>query len=165
MPVTIARVCASDWRTVRDIRLRALRDAPLAFASSYAHEAEYDGDAWQQRIETATWFVGCEAERVDPVGLVAGITDAETGGPHLVSMWVDPGVRGRGVGLALVDAVKEWAAANAEELILWVADGNDSARRLYQRCGFRDTGRRQPLPSDPSIGESLMSCPLTDRSR
>jgi GNAT superfamily N-acetyltransferase len=92
---------------------------------------------------------------------VAGVPDRETGGPHLVSMWVDPRARGRGVGLALVEAVKDWAVeAAADQLILWVADGNDSARRLYERCGFLDTGRRQPLPSDPSVGESLLACPL-----
>jgi GNAT superfamily N-acetyltransferase len=161
MSVTVARVSASDWCMVRDIRLHALRDAPLAFASSYAREAEYDEETWQQRVETAIWFVARdEPDHADPVGLVAGITDRETGGPHLVSMWVDPRMRGRGIGLALVDAVKAWAAPDAEQLILWVADGNDGARRLYERCGFRDTGRRQPLPSDPSIGESLMTCPL-----
>jgi GNAT superfamily N-acetyltransferase len=166
--VTITRVAASDWRMVRDIRLQALRDAPLAFASSYAREAEYDDATWQQWFETAAWFVAYDVEHhehAEPVGLVAGIADRETGGPHLVSMWVDPRVRGRGVGQALVDAVKDWAAARAEQLILWVADGNDGARRLYERCGFRDTGRRQPLPSDLSIGESMMSCPLTDGSR
>jgi GNAT superfamily N-acetyltransferase len=160
--VTVARVSASDWRIVRDIRLQALRDAPSAFASSFAREAEDDDAAWVQRVETAAWFVAREeTDQWEAVGLVAGIIDRETGGPHLVSMWVDPRVRGRGVGLALVDAVKEWAASGADQLILWVADGNGSARRLYERCGFRDTGRRQPLPSDPSVGESLMSCPLT----
>jgi GNAT superfamily N-acetyltransferase len=161
VPVTAARVAASQWRIVRDLRLRALRDAPLAFASTYAREADVDDAAWRERIDAAAWFIAREAApSTEPVGLVAGIADRETGGPHLVSMWVDPGARGRGVGLALIDAVKEWAAADAEQLILWVADGNDDARRLYERCGFRDTGRRQPLPSDPTIGESLLSCPL-----
>jgi GNAT superfamily N-acetyltransferase len=134
--VTVARVSASNWRTVRDIRLQALRDAPLAFASSYAREAEFDEETWRQRVDTATWFVARdEPDHADPVGLVAGITDRETGGPHLVSMWVDPRVRGRGVGLALVGAVKEWAPPDAEQLILWVADGNDGARRLYNAAG------------------------------
>jgi GNAT superfamily N-acetyltransferase len=161
--VAIVRVTSTDWRIVRELRLQALRDAPLAFASSYAREADDDDASWRRRVETATWFVARdEVDGAEPVGLVAGIVDRETSGPHLVSMWVPPRARGRGVGLALVDAVKAWATPDAEQLILWVADGNDGARRLYERCGFRDTGWRQPLPSDPSIGESLMSCPLTD---
>jgi ribosomal protein S18 acetylase RimI-like enzyme len=36
---------------------------------------------------------------------------------------------------------------------LWIADGNARARRLYERLGFVSTGRRQSLPSDPSVGE------------
>jgi GNAT superfamily N-acetyltransferase len=154
---------------VRDIRLQALLDAPAAFASSHAREVGETDEAWQRRVESGAWFVARESDETvgAPVGLVAGIADRETGGPHLVSMWVDPQARGRGVGLALVDAVKAWATGEftsddgpAERLILWVADGNLGARRLYQRCGFVDTGRRQPLPSDPTVGESLMSCPL-----
>jgi RimJ/RimL family protein N-acetyltransferase len=34
---------------------------------------------------------------------------------------------------------------------------NAHARALYERCGFTLTGERQPLPSDPSIGEVAMS--------
>ncbi len=32
------------------------------------------------------------------------------------------------------------------ELYAWVLDGNDAARRVYQRLGFVLTGERQPLP-------------------
>jgi GNAT superfamily N-acetyltransferase len=156
----VARVATQQWRDVRDARLRALSDSPGAFASSHAREVGADDATWQQRVDDGAWFVARDG--TEPVGLVAGVADRETGGPHLISMWVDPRARGRGVGLALVDAVKDWAAAaGGSQLILWVADGNDGARRLYERCGFLDTGRRQPLPSDPTVGESLLSCPLT----
>ena len=40
---------------------------------------------------------------------------------------------------------------------LWVTETNAPARALYERCGFTLTGERQPLPSDPSIGEVAMS--------
>ena len=39
---------------------------------------------------------------------------------------------------------------------LWVTETNAHARALYERCGFTLTGERQPLPSDPSIGEVAM---------
>jgi GNAT superfamily N-acetyltransferase len=159
VPVLVERADVCDWREIRRARLSALTDAPTAFASRFDREADLDADSWQQRVASAVWFIAREAG--EPVGLVAGVSDRETGGPHLVAMWVDPRVRGRGVGLALVEAVKDWAVeAAADQLILWVADGNDSARRLYERCGFLDTGRRQPLPSDPNVGESLLACPL-----
>jgi ribosomal protein S18 acetylase RimI-like enzyme len=83
------------------------------------------------------------------------------GRAHLVSMWVDPAHRRRGVALALIDRAIGWATErHADEVILWVADQNATARRLYEQVGFRPTGERQPLPSDPTWSESLMHLPL-----
>jgi ribosomal protein S18 acetylase RimI-like enzyme len=48
----------------------------------------------------------------------------------------------------------------ASEVVLWVADHNDAARRLYERLGFRPTGESQPLPSNPARSESRMRLPL-----
>jgi GNAT superfamily N-acetyltransferase len=160
MSVVITRATATDWREVRQLRLAALLDSPYAFASTHDREARFDDAEWQQRVGGGVWFLAWEG--AEPVGMVAGVADRETGGPHLVAMWVDPRIRGCGVGWALVEAVKEWAAASqAATLILWVADGNDSARQLYERCGFADTGRRQPLPSDPTVSETLLACALS----
>ena len=76
----------------------------------------------------------------------------------LVSMYVRPRARGRGVGEALVAAVIGWARdQNAAEVHLWVTEANAPARALYERCGFALTGEQQPLPSDPSLGEVAMS--------
>ena len=35
---------------------------------------------------------------------------------------------------------------------LWVTETN-KARLLYERCGFAVTAERQPLPSNPALGE------------
>ena len=49
--------------------------------------------------------------------------------------------RGRGVGTALLLAMRQEAAQRGyRELRLDVADGNDRARALYERLGFRDAG-------------------------
>jgi ribosomal protein S18 acetylase RimI-like enzyme len=51
---------------------------------------------------------------------------------------VDPQVRGRSVGTALLDAVdSELRALGVDVLAIGVVDGNDEARRLYERRGFR----------------------------
>jgi ribosomal protein S18 acetylase RimI-like enzyme len=76
-------------------------------------------------------------------------------------MWVDPRYRRWGVARALVDQAVRWAAERpAREVILWVADHNTAARRLYERTGFQPTGARQPLPSNSAITESLLRLPL-----
>lgn len=54
---------------------------------------------------------------------------------------VAPHVRGRGVGTALLHAMRQEAGRRGyREVRLDVADGNDGARALYQRLGFREAG-------------------------
>jgi len=58
---------------------------------------------------------------------------------------------------ALIDAVLRWSRDHgAQSVELWVTVTNEAARRLYLRSGFRETGVRQALPSDPSIEEVEM---------
>jgi ribosomal protein S18 acetylase RimI-like enzyme len=66
-----------------------------------------------------------------------------------------------GVGEALIDVVIGWARErDANSLHLWVTETNSRARRLYERCGFSVTAERQPLPSNPALGEVGMTRPL-----
>jgi GNAT superfamily N-acetyltransferase len=76
-------------------------------------------------------------------------------------MWVRPAARGQKVGEALIEAAAGWVRSRGlGPLYLWVAAPNAPARKLYERCGFTDTGERQPLPSDPAIPEVKMRRPL-----
>jgi len=55
-----------------------------------------------------------------------------------------PEHRGHGVGAALLAEADRLAAAAAlSELSLIVSDTNTGARRLYERCGYRETARRK----------------------
>jgi GNAT superfamily N-acetyltransferase len=86
----------------------------------------------------------------------------------LISMWVHPAHRGRGIATRLLRSVIEWAAEDgALEVALWVADGNAPAAAVYRRAGFVPTGRRQPLPSNPAVGEEerVLAVPATDAER
>jgi GNAT superfamily N-acetyltransferase len=80
--------------------------------------------------------------------MAVGLRDEGTrpGSRDLVSMWVSPDVRGRGIAARLIDAVANWARADgAGELHLWVVVGNAAARAAYDRAGFVATGERQPV--------------------
>jgi ribosomal protein S18 acetylase RimI-like enzyme len=101
-----------------------------------------------------------EVRASEPAGLIGGYPETADI-VELVSMYVRPKARGRGVGEALVAAVFAWAQArDAKTVHLWVTESNDPARALYERCGFSPTGERQPLPSDPSLDEIAMARPL-----
>jgi ribosomal protein S18 acetylase RimI-like enzyme len=154
---------AADWEALRQLRLRALADAPDAFASTLEEEVAFPAEVWRRRAEggpASANFIAREGG-VD-VGLAAVFAEPDVPGRmHLVSMWVDPRYRRRGVARALVDQAVRWAAERrAREVILWVADQNTAARRLYERLGFRPTGERQPLPSNPARTESLLRLPF-----
>jgi ribosomal protein S18 acetylase RimI-like enzyme len=151
-------VGADDWQAMRDIRLDALREAPFAFASTYAKEAAYPEKTWQERARSGNSIVAYQPEFGDePVGLVASIQQVP-GELELVSMWVRPRARGQQVGSALVEAIVERARrAGLPRVHLWMTESNKPARRLYERCGFSLTGERQPLPWDPAVTELGMA--------
>ena len=155
--VLVRAITADDWELMRDIRLSALADTPAAFGSTYAREVAFGEPQWRGRISdrSVTFFAHVDPAVPAPVGL-AGVY-VEDGVADLVSMWVSPSVRGQRVGEALVEAAARWAAArDFAVLFLWVTESNTAARRLYERCGFTETGESQPLPSDPALPEIQM---------
>lgn len=157
--VLVRETVLADWQALRDIRLHALRDAPYAFSSTYAREAGLAEAQWRQRATRDGSFMAFLPE-VIPAGLAGGY-QAEPGTVELVAMFVRPQARGRGVGEALIDAVIGWARRKGAACVhLWVTETNSHARRLYERRGFAVTSERQPLPSDPALGEIGMALPL-----
>lgn len=156
--ITVHRVTADDWARLRDVRLAALADSPDAFGSTLACEAGYGEATWRSRTESAASFLALESGQ--PVGLAAGRFDPQACAPHerlLVSLWVAPQARGRGVATRLIEAVASWSRADgASVLRLEVGAANHVARRVYERAGFVATGERAPMPRDPSIVEEAM---------
>ena len=155
--ITVRRIRSDDVELYRTTRLAALLDTPSAFGRTHAEEVAFADEEWAFRTnrgtegdESATFFAEVEGEIA---GLVGGYRP-EPGLVELVSMWVAPAGRRRGVGSVLVDAVVEWAGDDPVEL--WVTRGNDPAIALYERCGFSLTDEVQPLPSDPCKDEIRM---------
>lgn len=156
--VLVREITADDWELMRDVRLAALAEAPSAFGSTYAREADFTEERWRGRISerSVTFFAHQETADATPTGL-AGVY-VEDGAAELVSMWVRPSARGLGVGEALVEAAAAWAKTrDFGSLLLWVTESNAPAVRLYERLGFTPTGDRQPLPSDPALTVIRMS--------
>jgi ribosomal protein S18 acetylase RimI-like enzyme len=71
------------------------------------------------------------------------LVDTWATGPRIgeiETLAVRPAHRGKGIGARLLDGLEEALAADGvEDLILGVLPGNDSARRLYERRGYRPT--------------------------
>ncbi len=165
--VVVRETGMADWQAWRDIRLLALRTAPDAFSSTYAEQARLGEAYWRQRVSGGGLFLAWipevsapEASAAEPAGMAGGY-QAAPGTVELISMFIRPQARGRGVGEALIDVVTGWARArDATSVHLWVTETNKHARLLYERCGFSLTAERQPLPSNPALGEVGMTRPL-----
>ena len=130
-----------DWRVIREVRLRSLRESPHAFTSTYAREAAFDESTWRERATTCHWFVA--VGEGDVVGVAGGV-DGGSDDPakrELVGMWVAPRHRGRGVARLLLDAVGAWARGeDASVLSLGVRAENEDARAVYLALGLRSSG-------------------------
>ena len=150
MDFTIIRLAAREGLRLRAIRLRALAEAPDAFASTHGQAAALPPDSWAAQLREMPTFVAVVAG--EDVGIVRGARDdSRADAAWLISMWVAPEVRGQGVGEALIDAVVEWArATGARRLLLDVGDHNQPAIALYARIGFEPNGTTGSLPAPRS---------------
>jgi GNAT superfamily N-acetyltransferase len=132
---TVRRLRANEAELLRDVRLRALRDAPMVFGSTFAREEGYAPEKWERRAaESATGERQAIFIAEPAVGMASGVIDAEDAAlAHLYAMWVAPDARGTGAGKALVDAVVGWATERgAERLITSVTEGNAAAAACCQ---------------------------------
>lgn len=161
--LVIRRAASREWEVVREVRLAALQDAPDWFWATFEQEVDQPPKWWRDFVAAGAWFIAWKGH--EPVGIAAAIYDRNLGPAtrQLISMWVAPDVRGEGVGERLVSRVKAWAQdAGIEVLQLEVTQGNIKARRLYERCGFRLTGRTMPHPRNALLEELEMRVVLSD---
>ncbi len=155
----VARAEAADWAAYRQIRLRALREAPYAYCSTYDRERRFADEIWRDRMAAGRTYLARDREgRL--VGTATGVP-GEDDGYEVVAMFVAPEARGRGCAEQLLDAVAHRAREiGADRLLLHVTGGNEPARRCYTRYGFTETGRQWPMERNPGLNEVEMALPL-----
>lgn len=138
------RVGPDDWELFREIRLRALADAPDAFGMTLADAREVTEQGWRERLaSTDPLLVVLDEGR--PVAMGCGWAPPDREAAFVWGMWTAPEARRRGHAWHLLDELAGWARDLRRELLLHVTQGNEGARRLYERAGFRPTGRTEPL--------------------
>lgn len=103
------------------------------------------------------WFLGSQLRDEEAVVLVADRAGAVVGyvyaglEPHswkelrdasgfVHDIIVDDAARSAGIGRALIEAASTWLKAHgAPRVILWTAERNHAAQRLFEQAGFRRT--------------------------
>lgn len=174
MEVDIRPIRAHEWREVRELRLRALRDeaAAIAFLDDHDDAAARPDAFWQARAEAASLDAGDAARArqfvaIAPdgtwVGSVSVLLEREgeadfegapirEAGGAVVGVYVDPSHRGAGVIDGLLDAAVDWVRARGLRRIrLTVHADNLRAQAAYRRAGFRPTGVEPHTSIGPEV--------------
>src|SRR5690625_811353 len=138
----------SDAQVYRGVRLRALKNDPDAFGSTYEQEETKPLGHIIERIHhTKDQFtLGCFDDSNKLVGIVNFSRENRLKTAHkgnIYGMYVEPQFRGRGLGKALLLALIERATKECEgleQIHLTVVSNNKSAKRLYVSLGFEVYG-------------------------
>lgn len=143
----VERLRSADWKRLKNIRLAALEDSPNAFASTLESNLGLSDLIWIENVIDLPTFVLANGALDD--GMVRCAPDRQVPTDvFVISMWVAPRARGKGIASMLMQAAIQWAQNSGyRRLHLDVADDNASAIALYEKFGFKPTGELGALPA------------------
>lgn len=140
--IEIVSLTPNDWQLYRDLRLRALKEEPQAFGSTYEENAKHSDKFWKDRlIDTLTkdtqWLVFAKSSET-LVGMVGAFVKDDPTVAHLIAMYVIPEFREAGVGKILMHALIEKVKLNQQikKITLHVNEKQEVAFNLYKNFGF-----------------------------
>ena len=144
------RTASSDLDILRDTILKSVTTSPSAFLATAEDLKAEPPEYWENRLKSSTWAVVQRGSQI--LGIAAAKPPGEVddyalreNACFIESVWIDPSLRGKGLGERLVTYLIEQQrkAAGIQRFYLWVFDHNAPAIRLYNRMDFKPTG----LPS------------------
>jgi ribosomal protein S18 acetylase RimI-like enzyme len=151
---------SEDAVSFRELRLRALRDHPDAFGSSYEEAVNLSIEETAERLKPSpdAFVLGAFDAAGKLVGMVGFYRERGMKKRHkgvIWGMYCLPECRGKGVGKALLaEAVERARKMKGLELVtLRVVTSNAPAKKLYLSAGFRTWGKE---PRSLKIGSRYM---------
>ena len=158
----IRQIGEQDWQELRDVRLRALAQDPVAFIETHTNASSLPEERWRERATPSARQASFAYEREGRFdGLVSAFVADDPETVFLVAMWVTPELRGTGAARGLVESVLEWArGCGAARVALSVEGDNPRAARLYENCGFAERIDPPPFPYEANPGSRFYVCDL-----
>lgn len=140
----IRRLAVPDVSAYRALRLRALREHPEAFTSSYEEDAAQPLQVTEARLASSSFAAWGAFEGDALLGMIGLERERRSKNRHkgtVVGMYVAPEALGLGLGRELLAALVAHARETGlQSLVLTVTEGNAPAQRLYEGAGFRSFG-------------------------
>ena len=125
--------------------MRALKDSPEAFGSTYEKALERDNDSWREQIQSSVTSINRNTQFAFDgdrcIGIAALYREEKSYTGDILMMWVEPEARGTDVASLLVSNLLTWAGVvGMNEVLLNVTNTNKRAIKFYLKCGFVSTG-------------------------
>lgn len=141
----IRKLGVQDAENYLNIRLKALRNNPEAFGSSYEEEKDRTIEMYGKRLSSEDSYTYGAFRQGKLIGTVTLVREKYLKFRHranIVGMYVDLDNRGAGVGKALlIEAInKAKTIEGMEQLNLSVVTTNENAVKLYTSLGFEIFG-------------------------
>lgn len=137
------------------IRLMTREDIPeVAAIEKLCFSQPWSEKGFAEGLDASAVFLAAE-EDGRTIGYIGMYVSAPEG--EITNVAVMPGYRGKGIGKALVDAVKHWAADHGvTRIVLEVRESNVSAIHVYESAGFVKLGIRKNFYQFPTEDAFVM---------
>ncbi|HUO56091.1 MAG TPA: GNAT family N-acetyltransferase [Candidatus Paceibacterota bacterium] len=164
--IQIVHLTPEEWQKYKSVRLRALKEEPTAFSSSYEDALTRPDEHWVESLaetdQKKLWHVFAkQGENI--VGIVSAIREPKEKLNHVVSVfgvYVASEARGKGVARLLMEELLKEIKANTDivKIKLTVMSTQDPAQRLYESLGFKKIGelKKELFINGEYIDEYLM---------
>jgi ribosomal protein S18 acetylase RimI-like enzyme len=145
----VRRLTPADAPEFRRLRLKALRESPTAFGSSYAEEARRPLAAFKTRLEARAdnWVFGSlHGQRL--IGVLRLVREQGKKERHkatIYGLYVAPSERRRGIARKLLAEAIATARTlkGLRQIRIGVVTSNAAARTLYVKAGFVEYGKEE----------------------
>jgi GNAT superfamily N-acetyltransferase len=158
--IKVRQIRSDEWERLRTIRLEALADSPSAFATTLAEAEVFPNSLWQERATAGAagrdqiTAIAVSGERTVGMTIALGRPSSDHRVVPIVSVYVTPSVRRKGVAKRLLSVAEEWVRGQGgSRASLWVEEENGPARSFYESIGYVATFDRQRMTSPPPAWE------------
>lgn len=143
--VTIRQANVSDAASLRMLRLEALQDRPIAFASDYEEESQYPLSRTEERLKdqsmNATFIAVADSRLIGMTGISQYNHRNVKHNGIIWGVYVQPAWRGKDISGRMIEACIQWAKERSIKFVkLGVESRNISAINSYLRSGFKVYG-------------------------
>lgn len=138
----ITKLPATRWQDYKKLRLEAVADSPESFTTTAQETLSTPDEEWQEKIHTMFFAVTENDEVIGMAGCYFEDKEKLAHIAHVVSVFVHPDHRGKGIGKQLVQVLLSDAKSNAhvKKIELGVVVTQKVARQLYESLGFKKVG-------------------------